>query len=40
MIEENTKKIQKLVLNAQIEEGEDNGQYHYTIIVGKDSKGN
>ena len=40
MIEENTKKIQKLVLNAQIEEGEDNGQYHYTIIVGKDYKGN
>ena len=40
MTEENTKKIQKLVLNAQIEEGEDNGQYHYTIIVGKDYKGN
>ena len=40
MTEENTKKIQKLVLNAKIEEGEDNGQYHYTIIVGKDYKGN
>lgn len=40
MTEENTKKIQKLVLNAKIEEGEDNGEYHYTIIVGKDYKGN
>ncbi len=36
MDEEKTKEISNLVLNASLEEGEDNGQYHYTIIIGKD----
>lgn len=38
MEEEKTKKINKFVLNALNEEGEDNGNYHYTIIIGKDYK--
>lgn len=36
MTEETTKKIKGIVLNAREEQGEDNGQYHYTIIIGKD----
>lgn len=36
MTEETTKKIKNIVLNAQEQQGEDNGKYHYTIIIGKD----
>ena len=36
MDEEKTKEISNIVLNASLEEGEDNGEFHYTIIIGKD----
>lgn len=36
MAEEKTKDIGKIVLNAITEEGEDKGEYHYTIIIGND----
>lgn len=36
MAEEKTKEISNIVLNASLEEGEDNGEFHYTIIIGKD----
>ena len=36
MTEEQTEKIQAYFLNARMEEGEDTGEYNYTIIVGND----
>ena len=36
MTEEQTEKIQAYFLNARMEEGEDIGEYNYTIIVGND----
>lgn len=38
MPEEKTNELKGIVLNALTEDGEDNGEYHYTIIVGKDYK--
>ena len=36
MTEEQTEKIQAYFLNARMEDGEDTGEYNYTIIVGND----
>ena len=40
MSEEKTKKLKNIIMNANMQEGEDNGDYHYTIILGKDYKNN
>ena len=36
MKEEQTKKISNILLNSNIQTGEDNGEFNYTIIIGKD----
>ena len=36
MTEEQTKRISNIVLNNTIQTGEDNSEFNYTIIIGKD----